>query len=161
MPILLRRQWRQRATVLLTFITVFYWTCNNWNFFSLHITFRNNILTKFLCCCFLEILPNLYPGYKALLIATRHSRQRPVGNAHTPALRLQSLCRARLSPTWEYSRKSSFAIVLSHCPPNAPGASAGKSNWQSGRKTTSGLSCLEIPLLKAPKLQITGNQDCN
>lgn len=34
MPISLHRQWRQRATVILTLITVFYWTCSNYFFFS-------------------------------------------------------------------------------------------------------------------------------
>lgn len=54
---------------------------NMLNYFSLHITFRNCVLAKFLCCHFLEILSNEHPGYKALLITTWHNKQRPMLNS--------------------------------------------------------------------------------
>lgn len=90
------------------------------NYFSLHITFRKQVLAKFLCCEFLEILSNEHSGYKALLITAWQSKQRPMLTVHTLALRLQSLNYTGLSPAWECTRKSSFAewsskVVISDC----------------------------------------------
>lgn len=64
-----------------------------------------------------------HPGYKALLITTWHSKQRPVLNSHTLALQLRSPNYTRLCPAWERIRKSSFAewpsavVVVSDCAP--------------------------------------------
>lgn len=97
------------------------------SYLSLHATFRNNALAKFLCCQFLVILSDEHPGYRACLFATRHNKQRSVLNLHTLMLwLLEDLNYTRPFLAWECIRKSSFAEQYSDMVV-AQGAIAGKS----------------------------------
>lgn len=111
------------------------------NYFSLCISFRNQVLDKFLCCQSLQILSIGCPGYKALLVTPGQSQRRLRGTGTRRDLPLGS------------SR-------MSHPAPSLTGPLLAKAVGEGREEKHIRPQSSEIPLLKCSRVTDNWKRDC-